>query len=135
MSTFPINTGGPTASSSLSASHASDSASIEAIMLARHDALKGLVEKQAEIVHKLNEQLRTLSAEKAELAGKATPTKDDKDRLNALDEQLAGLVNQQSIQMTKLQDLANKMTQSLEIASSVAKKFYDAGAGLITNLR
>lgn len=135
MSTFPINTGGPIASSPLSASPASDSASTEAVMLARYDALKGLVEKQAEIVHGLNEQLRTLSAEKAELAGKATTKKDDTDRLNVLDEQLAGLISQQSVQMIKLQDLVAKMTQSQEIASTVAKKFYDTSGGLITNLR
>ncbi|MEN4917922.1 hypothetical protein ABE485_04570 [Achromobacter spanius] len=135
MSTFPITAGGPSASSSISAENLSAGAKLHAIMLARHDALKDLVEKQAGQVGALNEQLRSLSMKKAELASKHNPTDEDKSRLAALDAEMASVVSMQSLEMTKLQDLASKMNQSLEAMTAIARQFRDESAEFIANLR
>ncbi|KRC85977.1 hypothetical protein D3C87_639820 [compost metagenome] len=135
MSIPPISAGGPNAGSPISAENSSLDPAIEAIMLARFEALKELVGKQAERVQAMNHQIRALNEAKAELACKPNPTDEDRARLEDLDTELTTVINRQSMEMMKLQDLAAKMTQSQEAANAIAKKFHDTSAGWIANAR
>lgn len=135
MSTPPIIAGGPTAASPLSSESTTLDTTIEAIMMARYDALKDLVEKQADTIQARNEQLRALGNEKAELASKGIPSSEDQKRLEALDVQIASMTNMQTVEMVKLQDLVAKMNQSQEMANAIARKFNDIGTDLSTRIR
>jgi hypothetical protein len=43
--------------------------------------------------------------------------------------------NIQSIEYNTLQDYAQKLTQSLDLASNVSKKFFDTNSGIVANMR
>jgi Mg2+ and Co2+ transporter CorA len=81
-------------------------------MMERHAALQDLVKKQAETLQNLNDQLRDVSKEKAELTGKGVMSDEDKQRLDALDQRISQLRNLLSMKMTMRQEYMARMHQS-----------------------
>src|SRR5690606_30227459 len=52
-----------------------------------------------------------------------------------IDTMTTSVTNIQSAEYNKLQDYAQKLTQALDLASNVSKKFFDTNGGIIANIR
>lgn len=128
MSISPLSAGGPNASSLAATDNPSIDTLVFAVMLERHDMLKGVIEERAKSAQTLNEQLRSLSREKAEIAGKGIPSEADKERLNALDAQINSVISLQRTEMLTLQDLTSKLNESLERMAALVRKGRNEGA-------
>lgn len=106
-----------------------------AILLDRYDRLRGQVMEQASLVSGLNTEMRSLEHQKALLMEQGLPAAELDQRLAELYSQGAEIASRVSVEMARLQNMSQMMSQaSDELVRGNKTSFFDPD-GTIRNLR
>ncbi|OZI65857.1 hypothetical protein [Bordetella genomosp. 1] len=111
-----------------------DPAHALAVHLERYSLLQDRVTQQGSEVQALNEQIRALGMERAELLAEGLDAPGAQHRLDELDRRLASATDRQRREYSLLEDLSQMLVGALD-QITVSKKWLDTSGSSIQNLR